>query len=94
MQRADDFPAYVSIFVTGHVMAPIIIALVQSGSLPFWALTAIVLVLATFLMIGTLQPAKGAIIAFQWWFEMHGFERNALNLLLVEAGNEARDEEA
>ncbi|WP_245626712.1 DUF983 domain-containing protein [Croceicoccus naphthovorans] len=33
MQRADDFPAYVSIFVTGHVMAPIIIALVQSVSI-------------------------------------------------------------
>lgn len=28
-QQADDFPAYVSIFLTGHIMAPIIIALVQ-----------------------------------------------------------------
>jgi hypothetical protein len=24
-------------------------------------------------MIGFLQPAKGAIIALQWWFGMHGF---------------------
>ncbi|MBB3991623.1 hypothetical protein GGR19_003061 [Croceicoccus naphthovorans] len=45
-------------------------------------------------MIGTLQPAKGAIIALQWWFEMHGFERFAPNLLLAEAGNETREEEA
>src|SRR3546814_10107191 len=26
-QQADDFPAYVSILVTGHLMAPLIIAL-------------------------------------------------------------------
>lgn len=94
LQRADDFPAYVAIFVTGHVMAPIIIALVQSGNLPFWALTAIVLMLATFLMIGTLQPAKGAIIAVQWWFRMHGFERNAPDLLPAEQGDEIRERES
>jgi hypothetical protein len=26
-------------------------------------------------MIGLLQPAKGAIIAVQWWFGMHGFRK-------------------
>jgi uncharacterized protein (DUF983 family) len=72
-QQADDFPAYVSILVTGHLMAPLIITLVRDAELSVPALLAIVLPLATALMIGLLQPAKGAIIALQWWFGMHGF---------------------
>jgi uncharacterized protein (DUF983 family) len=72
-QRADDFPAYVSILVTGHLMAPIIIALVRNFDLSVGALVAIILPLAMVMMISLLQPAKGAIIALQWWFGMHGF---------------------
>ncbi|WP_341785919.1 DUF983 domain-containing protein [Sphingobium vermicomposti] len=74
-QQADDFPAYVSILITGHLMAPVIIALVRDTQLPLGALVAIVLPLAIILMIALLQPAKGAIIAVQWWFGMHGFTR-------------------
>jgi len=74
-QQADDFPAYVSIIVTGHLMAPIIIALVKLTELPFWLLTGTIVGLALALMLITLQPAKGAIIAVQWWFGLHGFEK-------------------
>lgn|SRR3546814_4003377 len=74
-QQADDFPAYVSIFLTGHIMAPIIIALVKDTSLSLPALAAIILPLMVGLMILFLQPAKGAIIALQWWFGMHGFTK-------------------
>jgi uncharacterized protein (DUF983 family) len=72
-QQADDFPAYVSILVTGHLLAPVIIMLVRDTGLSVATLAAIVLLLAMVLMIGLLQPAKGAIIALQWWFGMHGF---------------------
>lgn len=74
-QQADDFPAYVSIFVTGHLLAPLIIALIKDAGLSAGVLVAIILPLAVILMIGLLQPAKGAIIAIQWWFSMHGFKR-------------------
>jgi uncharacterized protein (DUF983 family) len=74
-QQADDFPAYVSILITGHLMAPVIIALVRDAQLPLGGLVAIILPLAIILMIVLLQPAKGAIIALQWWFGMHGFTR-------------------
>lgn len=79
-QQADDFPAYVSILVTGHLMAPLIIALTRDTELSVSALMAIVLPLAIVLMIGLLQPAKGGIISLQWWFGMHGFnkERSAV----------------
>jgi uncharacterized protein (DUF983 family) len=84
-QRADDFPAYVSIFVTGHMMAPLIIALVRDTDLSVAALMAIILPLAMLLMIGLLQPAKGTIIALQWWFGMHGFEKERASAAEVEA---------
>jgi uncharacterized protein (DUF983 family) len=74
-QQADDFPAYVSIFLTGHVMAPLIVALVHDTELSVTALMAIILPLATALVISLLQPAKGTIIALQWWLGMHGFEK-------------------
>ena len=79
-QQADDFPAYVSILLTGHMMAPIIIALVQETALSLAVLAAIIVPLMLALMIVFIQPAKGAIIALQWWFGMHGFvkERPAL----------------
>lgn len=74
-QQADDFPAYVSIFLTGHILAPIIIALVKDADLSVGTLAAIIMPVAVLMMIGLLQPAKGAIIAVQWWFGMHGFKR-------------------
>ena len=74
-QQADDFPAYVSILITGHLMAPLIIALTKDTELSVSALLAIVLPLAIVSMIGLLQPAKGGIISLQWWFGMHGFKK-------------------
>jgi uncharacterized protein (DUF983 family) len=74
-QQADDFPAYVSIFLTGHILAPIIIALVKDANLSVGTLAAIIMPVAIIMMIALLQPAKGAIIAVQWWFGMHGFKR-------------------
>ena len=71
--QADDFPAYVTILLSGHIMAPIIIALVQETALSLAALAAIIVPLMLALMIVFIQPAKGAIIALQWWFGMHGF---------------------
>jgi uncharacterized protein (DUF983 family) len=59
--------------VTGHILAPIIIALARDTALSVTAMLAIIMPLAIVLMIGLLQPAKGATIALQWWFGMHGF---------------------
>lgn len=77
-QRADDFPAYIAMIVTGHLMAPLIIAL--SGDWQFSPLAAISILvpLAVAMMLGMLQPAKGAVIATQWWYGMHGFVKERL----------------
>lgn len=73
-QQADDFPAYASIFLTGHILAPLIIMLAKDAGLSVGALMAIVVPLATIMIVGFIQPVKGAIIALQWWFGMHGFK--------------------
>ena len=74
-QRADDLPAYIGIFVTGHLLAPVIITLVVSYSLSPMALLAIIIPLALVMLIALLQPSKGAVIGLQWWNGMHGFKR-------------------
>lgn len=74
-QQADDFPAYISILLTGHLLAPVIIALVVDWDLGPVALAAILLPLTVILMLGLLQPAKGAVIALQWWHGLHGFRK-------------------
>ena len=74
-QRRDDFPAYVAIFITGHVLAPILIMLVLDFELSILALTIIVFAMAIAMLMALIQPSKGAVIALQWWNGMHGFKR-------------------
>lgn len=74
-QQADDFPAYLAILVTGHLLAPIIGVVVLHVSMPGWALVTLILTSVVAVTMALLQPAKGAVIALQWWLGMHGFER-------------------
>ena len=74
LHQADDFPPYVAIFVAGHVLAPVLIALSIADVLPMWGEMTIALVLAAAMLFALLQPSKGAIIALQWWMGMHGFK--------------------
>jgi uncharacterized protein (DUF983 family) len=73
--RADDIPAYVSILLTGHILAPLIVLL--AGDIQLTPLTAgaVILPLATAMVLAGLQPIKGAVIALQWWLGMQGFRR-------------------
>lgn len=73
LHQADDFPPYVSMFLTGHLMAPVIIEVASNDSLSLAVKLGITFGIGSVLMIGLLQPAKGAIIALQWWMGMHGF---------------------
>ena len=75
LQRADDFPAYVSIFVTGHLLAILVPVMLLSWQLSTTTTLIAVVPIAVAVMLGVLQPAKGAIIAAQWWFGLHGFKR-------------------
>jgi len=85
LHAADDFPPYVSIIVTGHLMAPVMILLGAAVLIPMWATMLIAVALAVTMLIALLQPAKGGIIALQWWMGMQGFAKRPGK---VEAGVE------
>lgn len=75
--RADDGPAYLTILIVGHIMAPFI-------HMGFTRFRPEPLVFATVLSIGAvalslylLPRLKGAIVAFQWARYMHGFGKKA-----------------
>ena len=74
-QRADDFPAWIAIILTGHLLAPLIIAMVKDFDLSPPTIAAILLPGSIAMMLALLQPAKGAVIAMQWWHGLHGFTK-------------------
>ncbi len=71
--RADDGPAYLTILIVGHILAPVL-------GITYATLRPEPLVLASVFSVGTvalslylLPRLKGAMIAFQWAKYMHGF---------------------
>lgn len=71
--RADDGPAYMTILIVGHLMAPLIL-------IAFARFRPDPMVLGTVFSIGTvalslylLPRLKGMLIAIQWAKRMHGF---------------------
>ncbi len=71
--RADDGPAYLTILLVGHIIAPML-------HITFVTFRPDPLVLFTIFAIGCvslslylLPRLKGAIVGFQWARQMHGF---------------------
>jgi uncharacterized protein (DUF983 family) len=64
--RADDGPAWATLIVVGHLLAPLMIILGRDESIPVW--TAILLLLAAMLagVWVCLPRAKGLFIALIW----------------------------
>lgn len=71
--KADDFPAYIVIFILGHVMVSWALWLEDAFSPPMWVHLATTIPLTVLLALVLLQPVKGAIVALQWRMGMHGF---------------------
>jgi uncharacterized protein (DUF983 family) len=71
--RADDFPAYLVIFVVGHILVPTALIVEVAYSWPLWLHALVWLPLTAILAVALLQPVKGAIVGMQWQMGMHGF---------------------
>lgn len=75
--RADDGPAYVTILIVGHLMAPLVhIYFVTYRPAPL-ELFIVFAVGCTALSLYLLPRLKGAIVAYQWARRMHGFAKPA-----------------
>lgn len=71
--RADDGPAYMTILIVGHLMAPLLMwAFVEYRPLPV-VLSAIFATGCIGLSLYLLPRLKGALVALQWAKRMHGF---------------------
>jgi uncharacterized protein (DUF983 family) len=75
IQQADDFPAYLGIFVVGHLLAPVVIAMIGSWGMSAWVTLAIMLPVAVMMLLAMLQPTKGAVIGFLWWHGIGAFRQ-------------------
>ena len=75
LQQADDFPAYIGIFVVGHLLAPVVIAMIGTFGMSAWLTLAILLPVAVVMLLAMLQPVKGAVIAFLWWHGIGAFKQ-------------------
>ncbi|MEY8119358.1 DUF983 domain-containing protein [Falsihalocynthiibacter sp. BN13B15] len=72
-QRADDGPAYLTILVVGHLMAPtLLMVFVRYQPDPLLLATAFT-VGCVGLSLYLLPRFKGAFVALQWAKRMHGF---------------------
>ncbi|SFQ66072.1 Uncharacterized conserved protein, DUF983 family [Roseivivax halotolerans] len=71
--RADDGPAYLTILIVGHLMAPLLLIVFETWRPQPLTLFTIFAVGCVGLSLYLLPRLKGAIVAFQWARGMHGF---------------------
>lgn len=74
--RADDAPAWLTMIVVGHLIAPLMLTAFELFTLPTWAHAVIWPSIAMSLVVILLPRIKGGIVAFQWAHRMHGFDPN------------------
>lgn len=72
--RADDMPAWATILIVGHIVAPLMLTVYDLWSPPLWVHWTLwpTLVLALALLL--LPRIKGMVVAYQWAKRMGGFE--------------------
>lgn len=71
--RADDAPAWLTILITAHLVAPVMLYVLTNYTLPDAIQIVIWPLIIAMLALIVLPFAKGFIIAFQWARRMHGF---------------------
>ena len=71
--RADDGPAWATILITGHIMAPLMLSIFTAFRPPGWLMAAGFGAVFVLMALYLLPRIKGAFIGFQWARRMHGF---------------------
>ncbi len=75
--RADDGPAYVTILICGHLLAPIMMYVFETWRPDTLVLTVGFIVAFVALALYMLPRIKGVFVGLQWAKRMHGFGRDA-----------------
>ena len=70
--RADDAPAYFTIFAVGHIVIPLVLVMERYfKEPPLWVHALIWLPLSVLLALWLLPRIKGAVIALLWSHSIH-----------------------
>jgi len=73
--RADDGPAWLTIVIVGHILAPILLNVVPNSTWPDWVSMLVWPSFAVLLAVLMLPRAKGLFIASIWRMNCSGAER-------------------
>ena len=87
-QRADDFPAYLAIFIVGHIVVAGFMATDTWLILESWQHLMIWIPITIILTLAILPSIKGGVIGLQWGLRMHGFGGEAEEPMLAETSHE------
>jgi uncharacterized protein (DUF983 family) len=72
-QRADDGPAYLTILIVGHLLAPVLLFVFTTWRPDPLPLAVGFSIVTVALSLYLLPRLKGAMVALQWAKRMHGF---------------------
>lgn len=75
--RADDAPPYLTIFVVGHIVVPLMLIVEQTYTPAMWVHWMTWPLMALVLALLLLPTIKGGFVNLQWAMRMHGFEDGA-----------------
>ena len=73
--RADDFPPYIAILVTGHIVVPLLLLVEQAWAPALWLQALVWPSLALAILAVLLPVAKGGVLAAMWALGLTGEER-------------------
>jgi uncharacterized protein (DUF983 family) len=76
-QRADDGPAWATILITGHLMAPLMLGVFLAFHPEGWMMAVGFSVVFVALSLWLLPRLKGMFVGLQWAKRMHGFGGDA-----------------
>ncbi|GAB5468689.1 MAG: DUF983 domain-containing protein [Rhodospirillales bacterium] len=76
--RADDFPPYVTIFIVGHVVIPLVLFSEKTLALSLEAQMAIWPLFTLLLSLLCLPVVKGAVVGLMWALRLRGGDDQGL----------------
>jgi uncharacterized protein (DUF983 family) len=71
--RADDLPAYLNIFIVGHVVIGFMMIVMSWKLMGMWTTMFVTIALCLVVAFLLMRPLKGMILGSQWALGMHGF---------------------
>lgn len=74
--RADDGPAYLTILIVGHLLAPVLMFVYFAWRPDPLLLSVVLSIGCVALSLYLLPRLKGALVALQWAKRMHGFSKS------------------